>query len=280
MYPSNLQDEDEGHWVMFQSYPQLFAEATGSPQYNIVLPMGAQSLISTAEAIYGEQEGLSTIITEASRKAAVGIDEYVKSKGTTEGLIAAFAKSNFKGTGESVVEHMGADFLAKNDLLKKGLAGANLAVNPKMSLMYQGPGKFRKFVFEFPMIAKNKGESNTIKEIVKDFRSSTLPGYKKFGVTGDYMPAGGGDERKKGAGTNFFTFPSTWDIRFGHNAIQGGGEEIPFKIARCVCNSVIANYAAAGVPFFFNDGEPFEVKLTVSFTETVIITRDLVEKGY
>jgi hypothetical protein len=281
MYPSNLQDEDEGHWVMFQSYPQLFAEATGSPQYNIVLPMGAQSLISTAEAIYGEQEGLSTIITEASRKAAVGIDEYVKSKGTTEGLIAAFAKSNFKGTGESVVEHMGADFLAKNDLLKKGLAGANLAVNPKMSLMYQGPGKFRKFVFEFPMIAKNKGESNTIKEIVKDFRSSTLPGYKKFGVTGDYMPAGGGDERKKGAGTNFFTFPSTWDITFGHNRLNGeSGTGSPFKIARSVCNSVIANYAAAGVPFFFHDGEPFEVKLTVSFTETVIITRDLVEKGY
>ena len=284
-YPENLQKDEEGHWVMFQSYPQLFAEDTGDAQFNIVLPMGAQALISTAEAVYGEQEGLGTIITEASKKIAVGIEDYVQSKGTVEGLIGAFKTGGVEkllDSGEDVGEHLAATFLGKSDLLKKALGGANLAVNPKMSLLYQGPGKFRKFVFEFPMIAKSKTESNTIKTIIKQFRSSTLPGYKKFGVANDFAPAGGsgGSTRQKGSGTNFFTFPSTWDIRFGHNAIQGGGEEIPFKIARCVCNSVIANYAAAGVPFFFNDGEPFEVKLTVSFTETVIITRDLVENGY
>ena len=65
---------------------------------------------------------------------------------------------------------------------------------------------------------------------------------------------------------------------FGHESAGGTGS--PFKIARSVCNSVIANYAAAGVPFFFEDGKPFEIKLTVSFTETVIITKELVKKGY
>ena len=77
--------------------------------------------------------------------------------------------------------------------------------------------------------------------------------------------------------SNFYTFPSTWDIRFGH---ARGADEKPFKIARSVCNSVIANYAAAGVPFFFRDGSPFEIKLTVSFTEIVIITKELVDQGF
>ena len=155
-----------------------------------------------------------------------------------------------------------------------------------MSLLYQGPGKFRKFVFEFPMIAKNDAESETIRQIIEAFRISTLPGYADpisnvtaaMGIgKGTAQSGTGGSERKKGAGSNFYTFPSTWDIRFGH---AGGADGTPFKIARSVCNSVIANYAAAGVPFFFQDGKPFEIKLTVSFTEVVIITKELVTQGY
>ena len=47
-YPDNLQNGDENHWVMFVSYPQLFAEKTSRSEYNIVLPMGAQALISSS----------------------------------------------------------------------------------------------------------------------------------------------------------------------------------------------------------------------------------------
>ena len=290
-YPDNLQNGDESHWVMFISYPQLFAQNTTSAEYNIVLPMGAQAMISTAEAVYAEQEGLGTVLTEAAAKITAGTADFFKSKGTYEDFIAAVKDVNYGQVGEAVVEHTITSTIKKSDLLKRGLAGANLAINPKMSLLYQGPGKFRKFVFEFPMIAKNKKESETIENIIKAFRRSTLPGYAapisnlanpgNFGnsgkATGSAAPTVGGSERLRGAGSNFFTFPSTWDIEFGH---RSGGKATPFKIARSVCNSVIANYAAAGVPFFFRDGKPFEVKLTVSFTEIVVMTRELVDQGY
>jgi hypothetical protein len=281
-YPDNLQNGDENHWVMFISYPQLFAQNTSFSEYNIVLPMGAQAMISTAEAVYAEQEGLGTVLTEAAAKVSSGTREFFKSKGTVEDFIAAMKDVNYGKMGEAVVEHTVASTIKKSDLLKRGLGGANLAINPKMSLLYQGPGKFRKFVFEFPMIAKNKAESVTIEEIIKAFRRSTLPGYADplLGALGENTSSKqtiGGTERLKGAGSNFFTFPSTWDIEFGHKT---GGKATPFKIARSVCNSVIANYAAAGVPFFFQDGKPFEIKLTVSFTEIVVMTRELVDKGY
>tara|TARA_B100000745_G_scaffold210712_1_gene139549 strand:- start:3308 stop:4198 length:891 start_codon:yes stop_codon:yes gene_type:complete len=288
-YPDNLASKtgggDESHWVLFTSYPQLFAQTTSAAEYSIALPMGAQALISSSEAVYAEQEGLGTVLTEASGKVAAGIADYAESGGGMPDFIAAFKDINYGKMGEAAGEHALSSTIKKSDLLKRALGGSNIAINPKMSLLYQGPGKFRKFVFEFPMIAKNEGESETIKEIIKAFRLSTLPGYadpisnlsKSFGGTGTPQSGTGGTVRKKGAGSNFYTFPSTWDIRFGH---ARGADEKPFKIARSVCNSVIANYAAAGVPFFFRDGSPFEIKLTVSFTEIVIITKELVDQGF
>ena len=275
-YPENLKEGDESHWVMFASFPQLFASTHEFEEFNIVLPMGAQSLISTAEAVYAEQEGLGTILTEATAKASAGIKDYMSSGGTREGFVAAFKNINYEKMAEAAGEHALSTTIKKSDLLKRGLGGTNLAINPKMSLLYQGPGKFRKFVFEFPMIAKNKTESETIQAIITAFRASTLPGYADP-IMGE-ATATGGDVRKKGAGSNFYTFPSTWDIEFGH--AKGGAKGTPFRIARSVCNSVIANYAAAGVPFFFQDGKPYEIKLTVSFTETLIITKELVKQGY
>ena len=283
-YPNNLGSATggEGHWVLFNSFPSLFMSSSNQIEYSIALPMSAQSLISTAEAIYAEQEGLGTVITDAARKAAVGLGDFQKSGGDmSEVAVAAWKNLNWsdvKDKGEASAEFMLASTIRKTDLAKRVLAGANLAVNPKMSLLYQGPGKFRKFTFEFPMIAEEPNDSAKIRDIIRRFRSSTLPGYKQ--LIGDKKSGSGGSTKERGAGTNFFTFPSTWDITFGHSKTEKIGT--PFKIARCVCNSIITNYAAAGQPFFFDDSEssPFEVKMTITFTETSIITRDLVEQGF
>ena len=283
-YPNNLGSATggEGHWVLFNSFPSLFMSSSNQIEYSIALPMSAQSLISTAEAIYAEQEGLGTVITDAARKAAVGLGDFQKSGGDmSEVAVAAWKNLNWsdvKDKGEASAEFMLASTIRKTDLAKRVLAGANLAVNPKMSLLYQGPGKFRKFTFEFPMIAEEPNDSAKIRDIIRRFRSSTLPGYKQ--LIGDKKSGSGGSTKERGAGTNFFTFPSTWDITFGHS--KTGKIGTPFKIASCVCNSIITNYAAAGQPFFFDDSEssPFEVKMTITFTETSIITRDLVEQGF
>ena len=155
-------------------------------------------------------------------------------------------------------------------------------MNPKMSLLYQGPGKFRKFTFEFPMIAKNEDESKIISGMIKAFRGSTLPGYAAEHISSDTQSPTG-DTRKKGAGSNFFTFPNKFKIEFGHSNQSGaslGGNGTPFKIATCVCNACVVNYAAAGVPFFFESGAPFEIKMTLTFTETIIITKEMVEAGF
>ena len=284
-YPDNLHNDDELHFVLFESYPHGQQGAQGSCQYSIALPMGAQSMITTAEAIYAEQEGLATMMTEAAAAVATGSEEFTKSVGAKGGPEAQSSKGWLQKLTDGlagVVGEGGRQFLDKVDAGKRLAAGAfGVAANAKLSLLYTGPGKFRKFVFEFPMIAKNPNEAINIEKIIKYFRYSTLPGFHKgiaetLGATGDTAQA---KTRDKGAGFNFYTFPSTWQISFGHKD-KGAPDLTPFRIARSVCNSVLVNYAAAGVPFFFEDGKPFEVKMTLTFTETVIITKSLVEKGF
>ena len=64
----------------------------------------------------------------------------------------------------------------------------------------------------------------------------------------------------------------------GGASLQGSGT--PFKIAQSVCNACVINYAAAVIPFFFEDNHPFEVKMTLTFTETIIMTKEMVKEGY
>lgn len=280
-YPSTLHHNDEGHWVLFTSFPHGQQGSGGQQQYTVALPMGAQSMITTAEAIYAEQGGLATMMTEAAAAVATGTENFT-SAATANKPEAVAEKSWFesmKGLLGNVIEEGGRQIMDKSDIAKRLAAGSfSVAANPKLALLYTGPGKFRKFVFEFPMIATSEKEAATIEKIIRVFRFSTLPGFEKglkdaFNINNGPISA---KERSKGAGYNFYQFPSTWDIVFGHANKTGG----PFKIARSVCNSVLVNYAAAGVPFFFKDGKPFEVKLTLTFTETVIITKELVQRGF
>jgi len=291
-YPAELQKNDEGHWVMFDSYPTQFGGGVSGQEWSVALPMSAQAMITTSEAIYAEQEGLGTVLTEASAEAAKALTPYFTSGKEIDvsQALSAIADGVTASKGSSIVEATVGNLIRKDDFLKRAIGGANVAVKPKMSLLYQGPGKFRKFTFEFPMIAKSSAESEMIRNIIAAFRRSTLPGYqdKHLGEGGASM-AGGTGYRKRGAGSNFFSFPSVFNIKFGHNGLNKSGtsytgdsgqKTVPFRIARSVCNACVVNYAAAGVPFFFEDGAPFEIKMTLTFTETVIITKENIDEGF
>jgi hypothetical protein len=293
-YPKELQTSDEGHWVMFDSYPTQFGGGESDQEWSIALPMSAQAMITTSEAIYAEQEGLGTVLTETSAEAAKALTPYFTSGKEVDvaQALSTIAESVTKTKGASIAEATVGNIIRKDDFLKRAIGGANVAVNPKMSLLYQGPGKFRKFTFEFPMIAKSSAESEIIRKIIANFRKATLPGYQDqhLGAAGSQTKmAGAGGTRKRGAGSNFFSFPNVFNIKFGHNGLNtsgtsyndgGGNSRTPFRIARSVCNACVVNYAAAGVPFFFEDGAPFEIKMTLTFTETVIITKEDIDEGF
>ena len=50
-------------------------------------------------------------------------------------------------------------------------------------------------------------------------------------------------------------------------------------ISACYCQSVDVDYAPDGEPRFFDDGQPVHTRLSVSFIEDRILTKDYIIQG-
>ena len=137
-YPPELKTNTEGHYVLFESYPSLFGGGVATtPEFSIALPMSAQALISTAEAVYAEQEGLGTVLSETAAKVSGELAPYFTSGQDGGDITSKLANMIPSATqGESVVESSVQQMIRKNDFLKRAVGGLNVAVNPKLSLIH------------------------------------------------------------------------------------------------------------------------------------------------
>jgi hypothetical protein len=128
-------------------------------------------------------------------------------------------------------------------------------VNPHMALLFRGIG-FREFTFEFHMMAKNEQETKAIQNIIYQFKYHMHPAMD--------------------GGTRYFQYPSNFTVEFFTPT-----EEYMFKIGTCVLQNMEVDYAGSGVPSFFTDtGAPVDIRLILNFKENLIVTKELIEKGF
>jgi hypothetical protein len=110
------------------------------------------------------------------------------------------------------------------------------------------------------MIARNKREATTIKNIVKFFRQEMYPEVIPLGSSG--VPLA-------------YKFPNVFeiDIRNANNENPG------FKIQRCYLRDVQTSFnsTAAGM---FEDGQFIEVDVTLSFVEITALDKAKIKQGY
>jgi hypothetical protein len=120
--------------------------------------------------------------------------------------------------------------------------------------------ELRAFNFTFKMIARNKREATTIKNIVKFFRQEMYPEVIPLGSSG--VPLA-------------YKFPNVFeiDIRNANNENPG------FKIQRCYLRDVQTSFnsTAAGM---FEDGQFVEVDVTLSFVEITALDKQKITQGY
>ena len=77
--------------------------------------------------------------------------------------------------------------------------------------------------------------------------------------------------------------PSEFDIKFYYSDSSGGFAENPNipRLSSCVLTNTQIDYAPQGMfAAFEGDGAPVNIKLTLSFREVDLITRELVEAGF
>ena len=138
---------------------------------------------------------------------------------------------------------------------------AGVTKNPRMEMIYTGPGDFRTFRFSFMFYPRSLIEAKEVQAIIARFNFHQVP------------------EIKKGTAGYFLVPPSEFDIDFYYNGSVN--PNIP-EITTCVLEAVDVDYAPNGFQAFEVDdtgvmvggtGMPVGIRMDLSFKETAIMTK-------
>ena len=138
---------------------------------------------------------------------------------------------------------------------------AGVTKNPRMEMIYTGPGDFRTFRFSFMFYPRSAIEAREVQAIIARFNFHQVP------------------EIKKGTAGYFLVPPSEFDIDFYYNGSVN--PNIP-EITTCVLEAVDVDYAPNGFQAFEVDdtgvmvggtGMPVGIRMDLSFKETAIMTK-------
>ena len=135
-------------------------------------------------------------------------------------------------------------------------------ITPRMELMFEGITR-RNFSFNFIFIPKSEQEANVIDLIVKEFKYHMASNYGGLGM-------GGVD------GVREMEIPDFFNIRYMY---QGHQNQYLNKIKQCVLQTAAVEYGSDRYKAYAG-GRPQTTKLSLSFQELEIITKDYIEQGY
>lgn len=178
------------------------------------------------------------------------------------GLIGGSLEEMFKQAASSVVETF-TQAEGGYELFNKVFGRA---ANPYLEVLFNGP-ELRSFNYSFTFAPSNESEQQEVRDIIKMFRYHQAP------------------ESRSNASL-FLGLPSTFDIAYMYqpDVTQGGqveARENTFynKIATCVLQNVTVDYTPGKVASH-QQGAPVLIKMTLSFMETEILTKDHILAGY
>jgi len=173
--------------------------------------------------------------------------------GTGGNLIAAGLQKALAGAADLFFDAEGA-----NDLYNKAFGNAT---NPYMEVFFGGM-ELRTFQYNFTFAPKNQDETDDAKKIIEIFRFHMAP-------------------ELQGENMRYLTLPSTFDIHYMYQHSKDIAIENTFynKIATCVLTNVAVDYAPNGVKSFA-DGAPTSITMSLSFTETEILTKERINQGF
>ena len=181
--------------------------------------------------------------------------------GSSGGGTAAGVGAATKAAGAGIKDAINKGSMAALDAVAPG-ASALIAmergkiITPRMEMMFAGIGR-RNFSYDFTFIPKSKQESDRVEEIIKMF---------KVHMHSDFID---GNVRE-------MKIPDYFNIRYMY---RGNENEHLNKISTCVLSKLDVNYGSDRY-VSYDDGAPQTTKISLSFTEMEIITRDKIENGF
>ena len=225
----------------------------------LYLPPGLKQ--STSVQYKNSDTGLAGVLG-ADLVGASNVDDLLARLGT---------QGTFNTLRDALVDTLGvkfatsiADFATGGDLEGVVRKGAQRALNPALEAIFQSVN-LREFSFSFRFTPRTPKEQETVNSIVKLFKFHMLP------------------ERVQGQSIGrHLLFPSEFEIQY---MFQGKENKFYPFVKPCVLKDMSVDYGPGGESQHFrpdpegNPG-PIETNMTLSFTETEIITKESVVEGY
>jgi hypothetical protein len=238
-YPESLgNDTKQGqHYILFSSYKSTSA-------------ISNDGMLKSSTALYIPPNSLSTTITQKYNEDEGGATKALLAGKSDLGFLAAAATGAVQAASKLTQPKMIQDFMS---------AGFGLAKNNHVALVYKGPGAFRTHNFQFEFFPKSKKESDTVQEIIKDFKNGSTPA------------SVGGIGASNKLGNPYFASPRQWEIKIqmgGRTAVNGGTKNpYLFEFKRSVITSFGVNHDPESVVSFHTDGSPVHSRLSLTFQE-------------
>jgi len=264
LYPSDLADLE--HFAVFRIRERQFETSslrtTSKPatsySQNIFLPMPAQ--LQTGYSVnYQNSEiggGGAALLKTGGGAFAAGVEAFSEG-GNIQNLVDAGMNLVGDLNVESIEtglqagkEFAAREFVSSNEVGRAGASIVNLASNPYQAVFFTSPN-FRTHSFSYTLFAKNKQESDSIRNIIRAFKSAMLPTLEKTGF--------------------FFKYPKVFEIEFRH-------DDYLFEIGTSAMTQFDVNYHGEGTASYFDETKaPTNVQITMSFQELNILTAEDVD---
>lgn len=301
-FPSDL--KQMGHYVTFRAFK--FERLNGRtnplaiPQATITLPIPS-SLDTGYKANYDNASGaITSLLGDIGAGAMGGIESLLQSstsssmaqgepqpKETGNNLdkirskIGEMLKAERSDVFSSIgnlgkqAAAVGANVLVRGggEPVKAAVAGAaGVAANPFNVLLYNGPD-MRDHSFSYRLIARNKKESESIKQIIKAFKYHMSGKYgtgKLSKLIGDIPENNFTDVPARA----FLEYPEYFEISFNY-------KKYLFEIGPSVLKNFTVSYHPENYPAYVrsltnpeDDPAPLEVAIRMDFQERDIVTKD------
>ena len=263
-YPSDF-DGKSGNWITFQrvkyTRPNIQSNSAQETVGRAVsLPVPPQ-LASNYLVDWGNTD-LGVAGNAVQGGIASGYKKYQENK-TSNGNFTQSIMDMFKDAGtvadaaSSYLTASAIDGASRTNIGEVASAAIGIARNPHKAHIFNSPA-FRQFSFQYKLIAKNSVESESIFNIIREFKLGMMPSFA--------------DKKDN----NIFTYPDMFVINFAH-------PQHLFRIGTCILKDVSVDYHGEGSPVYFgNNGgkSPFSINLSLAFSETEVITREKIEEGF
>lgn len=150
--------------------------------------------------------------------------------------------------------------LTGTDLTRVAANQLGLAQNPQLQVMFRGVG-FRQFQFDFVFTPYSEAESIHVQKIIQQFKMAAAPEITTNGAFSQGL---------------FLKVPDTFKMDFYYgNQINTNVH----KIGESVLTDINVDYSPNGWATF-NDGSPTQIKMTLTFQETVIVDKTRISEGF